>query len=113
MAETASIVKSLTGLATGATKGYHMQAISANKNRWGFNFKPFFDGTDLAIHNANLSKAGRTFFDFILILLCQLGCPRTSRPLDWHEKVCCHAVCLPLANMEHGVADPRYKRLLG
>ena len=48
-----------------------------------------------------------------LVLLCQLGCPRTSRPLDWHEKVCCHAVCLPLANMEHGVADPRYKRLLG
>ena len=49
----------------------------------------------------------------VLVLLCQLGCPRTSRPLDWHEKVCCHAVCLPLANMEHGVADPRYKRLLG
>lgn len=49
----------------------------------------------------------------LLVLLCQLGCPRTSRPLDWHEKVCCHAVCLPLANMEHGVADPRYKRLLG
>ena len=46
-----------------------MQVVSANKNRWGFNFKPFFDGTDLAIHNANLSKAGRTFFDFILTKL--------------------------------------------
>ena len=46
-----------------------MQAVSANKNRWGFTFKPFFDGTDLAIHNANLSKAGRTFFDFILTKL--------------------------------------------
>ena len=44
-----------------------------------------------------------------LVLLCQLGCPRTDRPLDWHEKVSCHAVCLPLANVEHGVADPRYK----
>jgi len=48
-----------------------------------------------------------------IILLCQLGCPRTDRPLAWHEKVCCHAVCLPLANVGHGVADPRYKRLLG
>ena len=47
--------------------------------------------------------------DVSLILLCQLGCPRTDRPLDWHEKVSCHAVCLPLANVEHGVADPRYK----
>ena len=45
----------------------------------------------------------------VLVLLCQLGCPRTDRPLDWHEKVSCHAVCLPLANVEHGVADPRYK----
>ena len=53
------------------------------------------------------------YIELTLVLLCQLGCPRTSRPLDWHEKVCCHAVCLPLANMEHGVADPRYKRLLG
>jgi len=46
-----------------------MQAVSAIKNRWGFTYKPFFDGTDLAIHNANLSKAGRTFFDFILTKL--------------------------------------------
>ena len=46
-----------------------MQVVSANKNRWGFTYKPFFDGTDLAIHNANLSKAGRTFFDFILTKL--------------------------------------------
>ena len=46
-----------------------MQAVSVNKKRWGFTFKPFFDGTDLAIHNANLSKAGRTFFDFILTKL--------------------------------------------
>ena len=58
-------------------------------------------------------------YNHLLVLLCQLGCPRTSRPLDlrrfdhWHEKVCCHAVCLPLANVEHGVADPCYKRLLG
>ena len=47
-----------------------MQVASVNaNNRWGFTFKPFFDGTDLAIHNANLSKAGRTFFDFILTKL--------------------------------------------
>ena len=46
-----------------------MQATSAKNNRWGFTYKPFFDGTDLAIHNANLSKAGRTFFDFILTKL--------------------------------------------